>query len=75
MSDLDNQTLYKLGQIEGKLDSLIELVGKHVAADEEKHGTLDKRITGLETSKNRVIGAAAVITVAFNAAWGFIKGS
>ena len=69
---IENETLYKLGQIEGKLDSLIELVGQHVKDDKDTFDTLGKRLTGLEAARNRIIGAAAVITVGVNAVWAFL---
>jgi len=60
MSDL-NEVSYKLGQIDGKIDLLLEAIKAHVIADEEKHAEVDKKISSLERSRAWTLGAGGAI--------------
>jgi len=59
----DEQTvIYKLGQIESKLDLIAESIRSHIKIDETAHTASDDRITSLEKSRSWVLGAVAIIS-------------
>jgi len=59
----DTQTvIFKLGQIESKLDLIAESISSHIQQDDKLHAESDKRVASLERSRAWALGAVAVIS-------------
>jgi len=71
MSDL-NDVSFKLGQIDGKLDQVLEALKAHVKDDAKKHDDSDGRIAKLEQSKSWLYGVSAGIGVVVTTAWNLL---
>jgi hypothetical protein len=71
MSDL-NEVSFKLGQIDGKLDQVLEALKSHVADDAAKHSGSDERIAKLEKGRSWLMGVGAAVAFFFSAVWSFI---
>lgn len=67
MSDL-NEVSYKLGQIDGKLDRVIQKLTEH----DEKFNEGDDRISKLERGRAWVMGVGAAISSIFAVLWSFL---
>jgi len=61
--DRDDIILFKLGQIEAKLDQSLTAQALHIGDDKAFHADADARLKALETSRARVYGGAAVVSV------------
>jgi hypothetical protein len=71
MSDM-NDVSFKLGQMDGKLDLLLEAMKQHVKDDNVKHDASDERIGKLEKKNSWLMGASAVISLFFVSVWEFL---
>ena len=60
MSDL-NDVSYKLGQMDGKLDLLLEAMKAHIISDDAKHAETDAEISKLKQQRAWVIGASTAV--------------
>ena len=70
--DREGTVIYKLGQIEGKLDAISLLFATHVAQDAVFKKELSDRVSSLEKSRTWVLGAVAAISLAITSASQFI---
>jgi len=71
MSDL-NDVSFKLGQIDGKLDQVLEAMKAHIAADDVLHKEADTRIDKLEKQRSWIMGAASVVAVGVSSLWNMV---
>lgn len=62
------------GRLEGKMDSLIDLVKQHLADDKVVHDAADKRIAALEADGNQAKGKASVISTIVGSIAGAVAG-
>ena len=58
----DEEVQRSLGNIEGKLDALVDTVGKHVSADEKKFADLYNKSNGHDQFRSRVKGVSKGVT-------------
>lgn len=70
MSGLDfNETvIYKLGQIESKMDQALTAIKVHQEDDDELHKIINKRVAKLENWRYWVLGAAGAVSIITSAA-------
>ena len=71
----DKDWTYILGQLDGKMDLMLE---NQRSTNEEMHSRLDghgHRITKLEHNHSKILGACAVISAAFAAAFQWFLGN
>lgn len=61
--DNDITVVYKLGQIEGKLDALSLVLSEHIKNDVSAKAVLNEKIHGLERSRSWAVGAVAIISI------------
>lgn len=66
-NNTEDQILYKLGQIEAKLDLALLTAAEHNRRDEVVHTDQEDRLKRLESGRSKVLGAAGVLTVAGSA--------
>lgn len=59
----EDQILYKLGQIEAKLDLTLLTAAEHQRRDDTTHTDQEDRIKALENGRSKAIGAVGIITV------------
>jgi hypothetical protein len=71
VSDL-NEVSYKLGQIDGKLDLVLEALKAHVDDDAKKHADSDTRVSRLERSKSWLMGASVAVGVVVSSVWNMV---
>lgn len=76
MVTTDEQVQRSLGILEGKLNSIMDSLDR-ISADllalKAEHSSISDRVRVLEDSKNRVVGAAAVVSFSVAALWHFIS--
>lgn len=62
-NDRMDEVIYRLGQIEAKQDSFNAAYALYISDNKVNNAERDKRLDDLEASKNRMYGAAAVLTL------------
>lgn len=66
--DFNETVIYKLGQIESKMDQALTAIKVHQEDDDELHNIVNKRVTKLENWRYWVLGAAGAVSVITSAA-------
>jgi len=59
----DDQIYQTLGRVEGKLDSLAEIVGAHVKLYEERHQAVWRSVDCIKKDINQAKGAKGILVV------------
>lgn len=67
--------MFKLGQIESKVDGLHDLMSARVRWGDHTAETLTNRVSSLERSRSYVLGMAAAVGAGVSALIQFMKGS